>query len=773
MTSIARCGRSANYKCMRCVMLPQAKFYHPILEKRLFTDSSTGSSSLKIYLDMKSRLVVFVSSLLFGQVLADERHPLVASLGALSVLHYNNLGPQNNGTSAVLTHRPSNYADATAKCTAIGEKLFLWSSKQNDSQTELGYELDYLVFTKELGADDYLWLSTEQDSHKNCFALSVSHHQIIPKQCREKLPALCTSTPPATTDLDGTARESAKLSVTSNDYTITGYRDARSFRFLGVPFASPPVGDLRLAPPQGYTGPKNIDATSMGDICVQSTSLLSKVPIRGMSENCLYLNVFTPFLPHDNTKNTALRPVAVYVYGGAFTKGASSLIEYDGGNFASRSDVIVVTLNYRLGALGFLSTGNLTTGNYGIQDQIMALKWVQEHISALGGDPSRVTVFGQSSGAQSVVALLSCTAAKGLFSGALVQSANFDLPWSPHEIYTKYIAPGVARAVGCEGNDSEESLVKCLRSVPASMYLDNSTEFQAVWKTISSSIATHFYNKTQVTGADEPFMPMLDYTGSGVIDGQFNTLLASNSLPINVPTMFTTVRDEASLYMNIVSSVKAPFATLLSATFGETLAHNIIASGAYKVDDSDTNAVLNAVSDALTQSEWTCPQGYLLDNSHSAFPSLYEIQITDGHAQTANMPDICYPNSVYNASCHTSDNLPAWGTLNAKTQDVKPYYDDREILHSQLVHDVFGAFFRERNPNPDLEFLEVRGPAYASTLSIFGGEAGFSIEQYTPNERNMTMLGMPPSSTANFEDEEICAVLRDYGFTFQRAHLHD
>lgn len=742
----------------------EVSIYRPIHRLQIF---------IKIYLEMKSKLVVFVSSLLFGQVLAKERHPLVTSLGALRVLHYNNLGPQNNGTSAVLAHEPSSYADATAKCTAIGEKLFPWSWKQNNSQTELGYELDYLVFAKELGADDYLWLSTEQDSHKNCFALSVSHRQIIPKQCREKLPALCTSTPPATTDRDAAARETAKLTVTSNDYTLTGYRDARSFRFLGVPFASPPVEDLRLAPPQGYTGPKNIDATSMGDICMQSPSALSTVHIRGMSEDCLSLNIFTPFLPHDDTKNTELRPVAVYIYGGGFAKGASYLTEYDGGNFASRSDVVVVTLNYRLGALGFLSTGSLTTGNYGIQDQIMALKWVQEHISALGGDPSRVTIFGQSSGGQCVVALLSCTAAKGLFSGALVQSANFDLPWFTRDLYSKYIAPEVANAVGCEGNDSEDSLVKCLRSVPASMYFDNSTEFQAATKTISSSIANHFYNNTQTTGANEPFMPMVDDTGSGVIDDQFDALLINNSLPNNVPTMFTTVRDEASLYMGVLSLIKAPFATFLNATFGETLAQNIIASGAYKVDDSDTNAVLNAVSDALTHSQWTCPQGYLLDNSNSAFPSLYEIQITDGHAQTAIMPDICYPNSVYNASCHTSDNLLAWGTLNAKTEDVKPYYDDRDILHSQLIHDVFGAFFRERNPNPDLEFLKVRGPAYASTLSIFGGEPGFSIEQYTADERNMTLLGMPPSSTANFENDKICAVLRDYGFTFQRAHLHD
>ncbi|KAJ5951674.1 uncharacterized protein N7479_010087 [Penicillium vulpinum] len=738
---------------------------------------------------MKAEFLIFVLCLLLSQGLAEDRHPLVASLGALRVLHYNNLGPQNNGTSAVLAYDHSNYADATAKCTAIGEKLFPWSLSQNNSQThiELDYELDYLVFTKELGADDYLWLSTEQKNRKSCSAFSIFHRKTIQKSCTDKLPVLCTSTPPATTDLDEAARETTKLTVTSNDYTFTGYRDARSFRFLGIPFASPPIDDLRFAPPQPYTGQKNLNATRMGDSCIQSRSSLSTVPIGGMSENCLYLNVFTPFLPPNFNKATALLPVAVYFYGGAFTKGTAAMIDYDGGNFASRSDVVVITLNYRLGALGFLSTGNLTTGSYGIQDQIMALEWIQKHISALGGDPSHVTIFGQSSGGQSVVALLSSTAAKGLFSGALVQSANFDLPWFPRGIYSRYITPEVAKAVGCDGDISEANLVDCLRSVPASMYLDNSTAFRNATKAFSSSIASHFYNTTELISAAEPFMPMVDDTGSGVVDDQFNNLLTNNNLPINVPTMFTTVRDEASLYTDILGlgSTQAPLGTLLKAIFGDALATKIISSGAYNVDDSDHDAVLKAASDALTHSQWMCPLGYLLDNSNSnsAFPSLYELQIADGHAQTLQMPAICSPNSRYNASCHTSDILLAWGTLNTKTEDVQPYYDDRDILHSQLVHDVFGAFFRERNPNPDLEFLKVRGPAYASTLSIFEGEFSSNsllgraekalvIEQYTP-ERNMTLLGMLPSSTNNFEDENICVALRDYGFTFQRAQLSD
>ncbi|KAJ5496237.1 Carboxylesterase type B [Penicillium fimorum] len=731
---------------------------------------------------MKPNFVISVF-LLFSQGLAERHHPLVASLGALQVLHYNNLGPQNNGTSAVLAHKHSTYVDAAAKCTAIGEKLLPWSSRRNNNHSELDYELDYIVFANELGADGHLWVSAEQEDGKGCFALSISHRKVVPKFCKDELPALCTSTPPATTDLDRAVRETTKLTVTSDDYTLTGYRDARSFRFLGVPFASPPIDDLRFAPPQSYTGSKNIDATSMRDSCIQSPSTMSNVPLGGMSENCLYLNVFTPFLPHNITTNTALRPVAVYLYGGSFTRGTAAMIEYDGGNFASRSDVVVVTLNYRLGALGFLSTESLTTGSYGIQDQIMALEWVKKHISALGGDPSRVTIFGPSSGGQSVVAILSSTAANGLFSGAIVQSAVLDTPWFPRGFYSKYITPEVGKAVGCDGNVSETSFLKCLRSVPASMYLDNSTAFQTAVEAISFSVADHFHHSTGLIFAAEPFLPMVDDTGSGVVDDQFDTLLANNNIPNHVPTMFTTVRDEADLFLDLFSSIQGPLDTLLNVTFGDTLAQKIISSGIYNVNASDRNAVLHAVSDAVTHSQWVCPQGYLLDNANSAFPSLYAIEIADGHAQTSYMPDICFPNNVYNASCHASENLLAWGTLNTKTEDVYPYYDDRDILHSQLIHDVFGAFFRERNPNPDLEFLKTRGPAYASTLSIFGGEVGSSpllesaekglvIEQYEP-ERNMTLLGMPPSTTVNIEDKDICAVLREHGFTFQRAALSD
>ncbi|KAJ5457488.1 hypothetical protein N7475_008876 [Penicillium sp. IBT 31633x] len=738
---------------------------------------------------MKSQLVLG-ALLLSGQSLAAPPikkgdHPSLDSLGALRVLHYNNLGPQNNGTSALLAHDRLSYSAAAVKCAALGEKLHTWSTNQSSIQRELQYELDYLVFAEELRGDEHLWVSRGPKNNQDCYSFSISHKKVIKESCEEKLPILCTSTPPATTDLDRAVRNTTKLTLKSQDYTLTGYRDARSFRFLGVPFANPPIMHLRFSPPQAYTGPKRIDASRMADSCIQSFSNFSTPDVGEISEDCLYLNVYTPFLPSKVTNNTALRPVAVYLYGGAFTKGSAAMIDYDGGNFASRSDLVVVTLNYRVGALGFLSTGNLTTGSYGTQDQIMALKWVQEHISDFGGDPSHVTVFGQSAGGQSTVALLSSTAAKGLFTGALVQSAPLDLPWFPRGLYSEYIAPEVGKAVGCDDRDSEASLLRCLRSVPASMYLDNSTDFQHATEAIASNIADHFHHNTKLLSSTEPFMPMVDDSGSGVIDDQFYALLGNNTLPIQVPTMFTTVRDESSLYTGSqvpnLGSTNLALDILLKVTYGHALAPKLISSGAFDIDHPVSDGVRNAASAALTHSEWTCAQAYLLNNTRSAFPSLYEVQIVDGHIQTTvDVPEICSPNSVYNASCHTSDVLLAWGTLNSKTKDVDPYYDDRDIFHSQLIHDVFGAFLRTRNPTPDLEFLKIRGPAYASTFAIFAsgegadsGTKGLAIEQYTPSDRNMTLLGMPPSSMANFEDSDQCAVLREYGFTFQRAHLTD
>jgi para-nitrobenzyl esterase len=200
--------------------------------------------------------------------------------------------------------------------------------------------------------------------------------------------------------------------------------------FKGIPFAAPPIGALRWKAPQPvkpWSGVKQ--ANAFGPACVQASSPYTQVA--SMSEDCLYLNVWTP------AKSASDRlPVMVWIYGGAFTGGAASMAAYDGTRLAEKG-VVLVSLNYRLGPFGFLAHPALTkesgkgSGNYGLQDQIAALRWVKDNIARFGGDPSRVTIFGESAGGISVSMLTVSPYAKGLFARAISESGgNLGLPRS-------------------------------------------------------------------------------------------------------------------------------------------------------------------------------------------------------------------------------------------------------------------------------------------------------------------------------------------------------
>lgn len=206
---------------------------------------------------------------------------------------------------------------------------------------------------------------------------------------------------------------------------ITGVEQDGTRAYLGIPFAAPPVGDLRWRPPQPpapWTEPRAM--TDYGPYCPQGPSELSR-PLGRMDEDCLYLNVWTAARGLDDKL-----PVMVWIHGGGFTQGAGSTATYNGAHLAGKG-VVLVTINYRLGPFGFLAHPLLSresehdvSGNYGLLDQIEALRWVQSNIAAFGGDPERVTIFGESAGAVSVYLLMSSPLAKGLFHRAIAQSGS-------------------------------------------------------------------------------------------------------------------------------------------------------------------------------------------------------------------------------------------------------------------------------------------------------------------------------------------------------------
>ncbi len=200
------------------------------------------------------------------------------------------------------------------------------------------------------------------------------------------------------------------------------------FVFRGIPYAAPPVGPLRWMPPKPASAWKGIrPAKQYGPIAPQNPlvfeGLMGAQEPEPQSEDCLFLNIWTPGV--DDNK----RPVMVWIHGGAFSLGSGSMAMFRSGSLAKRGDVVLVTINYRLGILGFLNLKEITggnipsTGNEGLLDQVAALQWVKDNIAAFGGDPSNVTIFGESAGAMSVVCLMVMPKAQGLFHKAIIESA--------------------------------------------------------------------------------------------------------------------------------------------------------------------------------------------------------------------------------------------------------------------------------------------------------------------------------------------------------------
>jgi len=251
--------------------------------------------------------------------------------------------------------------------------------------------------------------------------------------------------------------------VTIEGGAVRGSPVVGGYAFRGLPYAGAPTGHWRWRPPRPPVAWRGVrDATHFGPSCPQQPNLF--VPPGTQSENCLFLNVTTPTL-----RRSAASPVLVWIHGGGFTQDGAR--NYDGTKLA-RHGVVVVTINYRLGALGFLAHPALagpggSSGNYGLMDQQAALRWVQRNIRSFGGNPHNVTIAGQSAGGVSVLAHLVSRSSRGLFQRAIVQSGAFALhqvPLPAAEAFGK----SFAASVGCPGQRA-----RCLRHVPVQTLVNN------------------------------------------------------------------------------------------------------------------------------------------------------------------------------------------------------------------------------------------------------------------------------------------------------------
>ncbi len=314
--------------------------------------------------------------------------------------------------------------------------------------------------------------------------------------------------------------------------------------FKGIPYAAPPVGDQRWREPRPAAGWAGVrDAAKFGAACMQPESALMRIPGSTMSEDCLYLNVWTPSLTP-----TVPAPVMVWIHGGSFITGAGSQPQYDGANLANRG-VVVVTINYRLGIFGFLAHPELTaesarhtSGNYGLLDQMAALRWIRQNIAAFGGDPRNVLVFGESAGASSIGYLLVAPDAKELFDKAILESPSIVFQPSP-ELSKEYRGLASMESIGVAAAPH----IADLRSLKSEEIMERG--HQAAEKVFAGGVGrARLRPETPLDNTSFVPSPWAPFADGVVILGQPAQLYTENR-SMRIPVMVGSNTNEGNLFL--------------------------------------------------------------------------------------------------------------------------------------------------------------------------------------------------------------------------------
>jgi para-nitrobenzyl esterase len=374
--------------------------------------------------------------------------------------------------------------------------------------------------------------------------------------------------------------------VRTGDGFVSGSRENGIRSYLGIPFAAPPLGELRWREPHRVQPWKDVrPCTEYRSACPQPASELYDVG--DTDEDCLYLNVWTPARNGDEAL-----PVMVWIHGGAFLTGSGSLDLYNGEKLASRG-VIVVTINYRLGPFGFLAHPLLSkesprnvSGNYGLQDQLAALRWVHDNIGSFGGDPGCVTVFGESAGAVSICDLMVSPLAKGMFHRAIVESGPLwvkeGLPASCHTLdAAEHTGEELTRALACE---KAGNIVDALRAKTPDEILDGA-------------------------GCGEGFLQGGLQFGP-VIDGWLlpdrPTALLAHEAQYDLPVIVGSNADEANLFLKDADLPAEKYISLVRSVFGDDADK---ALAIFPVENQEN--VRKTLGKLVTTMEFTAPARFL------------------------------------------------------------------------------------------------------------------------------------------------------------------
>lgn len=387
--------------------------------------------------------------------------------------------------------------------------------------------------------------------------------------------------------------------------------------FRGIPYAAPPVGDLRWKPPAPPSPWESVrDCFEFGAACPQNNNPLQHMlplgAIKSFSEDCLTLNVYRPAKASGEKL-----PVMFWIHGGGFGEGASGMGIYDASSLANNG-AIVVTINYRLGPYGFLAHPLLTaesgsSGNYGILDQIAALKWVKNNISSFGGDPDCVTIFGESAGGASVVTLLVSPLSKGLFHRAIVQSTpDMSVRHLKDEAFGKQSAEAQGLETMAKCGLSESADLASMRKIPSATLLQKFPALQ---------LTGHSVSLTSLKLPVEPCVDgvvLLEDPNKSIAEGRFH----------QVPLIVGCTREEAALFLLLATlpTKKAEAESIVRREFGD-LAQQILANYPFA---NEAYAIRQQIGHLLTDLVFGAESRYIARNVSKQQQNTYRFLFSRG-----------------------------------------------------------------------------------------------------------------------------------------------
>ncbi|KAK4192042.1 putative cholinesterase [Podospora australis] len=639
-------------------------------------------------------------------------------MGRIQLLHLANtrIGQSSPSadTAVIVTDARSSRDGYDRICSALGEQPFS-EKKGKGKATVLQPLLNHLRYEGRASASSKFWVSGSTISATG---------ETSKGQDRGSYPVLCTNKAPYSNESSQDTSSKWQISVDVNNQSLTGlvFTHRLSFRFLGVRYAAKPE---RFTYSSVFKGKgEATSALEHGSQCAQGSDT--------GSEDCLFLNVWTPYLPNPNSRpdKKQLRPVAFWIHGGAFTGGTANDATFDGGNMASRGDVVVVAINYRLSTLGFLALKDgKTNGNYGLADQITALEWVRKNIQSLGGDPDRVTIFGQSAGAGSVRALIASPKATGKFSSAILLSnlggINYGTTYSKYYTIDEQVSVAANTILSATNCTNAASQVDCLRALPASTL-------------------------TKLGGAR-----YIVQDGTYITSSELS--LSGPQLPINI--MMGITHDDGAPFINFPKTTN-------QTEYLSSQGFSLPPPSLFPVTPTTGNRTLdlyNASARLATDGIFRCIDQATAYTGlkNRRFKPVYYYEF-DRTYQTTGWPktDVCepprtksHPNgdpSLPYLKCHSGELYYVFGTL---ARQGLPMRDEGDLPFEQFVLDSFVSFIRTGDPNPDKDYLKARG--YKNTL-----EQVERASKWKPatKEGGMTLrsLNWPVSRQGGFRELEQC-----------------